>query len=159
MSFKSDIKLGEAVEQEILEIIQKQFPHAIRNTDKSTRELFDIVIPESGEQKEILIEVKGDFYKSENLAFECLGKGGRNTGIIKTSALYWFHFRKDQYLIWNLVRLKKYLLNLGGHMKYGGDNNTGMWIVPEIKIMKECTPDVMIPKGSDMINEFLTKNL
>lgn len=160
MSFLHDLKAGEDVEQEILRVIQKSFPHAQKETGQYCRDFFDIIIPKKDKQPEIKIEVKADLYKSKNLAFECLGRGGKSTGIIKTTANYWFHFRNDKYLIWEMVRLKKYLLNVGGHLKGGGDDKaTTMWVIPEDKVMKECPPDAIIDKGSDEINTFLLSKL
>lgn len=159
MGFKEDLKSGEDVEMEILAILHKEFPEAHKPTDKKTREFYDVIVPIS-EDKEIWLEIKNDKYVSKNMAFECLGSKSRNTGIIKTLANYWIHVRSGKYYIWKLGRIKKYLLDLGGHIKMGGDRNeTGMWVVPEIKVLAECKPDIIINRGSDELNEFLKKNI
>jgi hypothetical protein len=89
--------LGEGYEQYILKILQKEFPEARKETDESKREFYDLIIPATHRHKEFRFEVKADVYQSKNLAFECLGNyGNRNSGIIKTTAQFWVHFRGDK---------------------------------------------------------------
>lgn len=160
MSFKNDLKSGEDVENEILGVVQIVFPNAHKEDDKALREFYDIIIPEEDERRLIRIEIKNDKYVSKNFAFECLGSKGRNTGIIKTWAHYWIQVRNGEWLVWDLFKLKKYLLDLGGCMKFGGDRKeTGMWVVPEVKVLAECPPDFVCEKGSEELNEFLLKKI
>lgn len=159
MGFKNDLKAGEDVEIEILKTLESAFQDVRKETDKTLREFYDIIIPNvNGE--EVTLEVKNDKYVSKNMAFECLGRKSRNTGIIKTTAMFWVHVRNGKYFVWNTCVLKKYLLDLGGYIKFGGDDNaTGMWVIPEEKILKECPPALITNRGSEELNKFLLKNI
>jgi hypothetical protein len=151
MSFTQDLKDGENIELEVLALIQKSYPHAIKEVGKFHREFYDILIPKSENNSEIKIEVKADLYKSKNLAFECMGRGGKSTGIIKTSSNYWVHYRTNRFIFWETKKLKRYLLNLGNFMKNCGDDKaSAAWVVPEDKIIKECVPFLIVNRGDSV---------
>lgn len=149
MGFQQDLKDGEAVEQEVLLAIKKKFPHAYKEEGKFHREFYDIIIPKLGKQPEIKFEVKGDFFPSSNMAFECMGRNAKSTGIIRTTSHIWIQFRKGSFMIWKTRVLKRYLLDLGGHLRDCGDQKASCaWVVPEEKILKECPPNATFKRGS-----------
>lgn len=162
MGFLHDLKAGEGVEQEILDVIKKKFPHAYKETGKFCREFFDIIIPKKNKQREIKIEIKNDKYKSENVCFEFLGRHAKNSGITRTTAHVWIHFRNGRYLIWYTEKLKIYLLCEAEkkYIKSGGDDKaTKMYVIPEEIMLKECPPDVILEKGNDKLNDFLSERV
>lgn len=157
MAFAKDLKDGESIEQEILAIINTKFPDAIKETGKFCREFYDVLIPKNGEQKEIRIEIKADLYKSANFAFEVLGRGGKSTGVIKTTSHYWLQFRNEKYFIWETKKIKRYLLGVG--KKYirdcGDDKASAAWIVPEEMVIKECPPLAIVERHSKKLLDFI----
>jgi len=156
MSFKEDLEISEVYENEILATLQKSFPHA-KKVEESEQDFFDLVIPKFKKQKEIRMEVKVDLYPSKNLAFEYLGPGAKSTGVLRTKANIWIHFRTERYLLWKMEKLKRYLLNCGcGYTRMVGDKHaTTAWIIPEEKIFQECPPDLVMVRGGEEINNFL----
>lgn len=156
MGFTQDLKNGEEIEQEILSIIKQKFPLVVKEEGKFCREFYDIIIPATSETKEIKIEIKADLFKSKNMAFECLGRNSKPTGIIKTSSDYWVQFRNDKYYIWDTRKLRKYLLNVGGLLRNCGDGHASTaWIISEDKILKECPPKGIVNRKDSKLCDFI----
>ena len=79
MGFTNDLARGEEIEQEILTILKKKYPTIHKETGKYCREFYDFIVPQEKSVPEIKIEIKSDFYASDNFAFECLGRRGKST--------------------------------------------------------------------------------
>lgn len=161
MGFVKDLKAGEDIEKEILAILLKKFPNAYKETGKFHREFYDIIIPKEGSKIALRLEIKADLYKSKNLAFECLGREAKSTGILKTSSVFWIHFRNDKYLIWDRKKLKRYLLKKAGEFirDCGDDHASAAYIIPEEFMFKVCPPDAIIDRNSDKLNDFFLERL
>lgn len=154
MGFTNDLARGEEIEREILAILKKKYPRIQKETGRYCREFYDFIIPQEKGTPEIKLEIKSDFYTSSNFAFECLGRTGKSTGIIKTSAKYWVHYRKDNYYIWEVPKLKRYLLNVGGKLRNCGDDKaSAAWIIDEKEVLEKCPPNAVVPRGSEKLCE------
>lgn len=149
MGFTQDLKNGEAIETEILNILKTKFPGIVKEEGKFCREFYDLIVPKTEANKEIKIEIKADFYVSKNFAFECLGRKSKPTGVIKTSSDYWIHFRSNKYYVWDSRKLRRYLLDVGGMIRDCGDNlASSAWIIEETRVLKECKPLGVIDRNS-----------
>ncbi len=112
MGFTQDLKDGEAIETEIFNILKNKFPEISKEEGKFCREFYDLIIPKTSKNREIKIEIKADFFVSQNFCFECLGRKSKPTGIIKTSSDFWIHFRSNKYYVWDTKSLRRYLVCL-----------------------------------------------
>lgn len=129
MSFEEDLKIGEKIEQDVLNHIHNKYPKAYK-IEGYFKE-YDIYIPEI----EKSVEVKQD-YKSKytgNLVVE-LTFNGKPSAILTTKADYWVFALHEKYIWTTPEKIKIAIGNYGedpAKFKGRGDDKYKLaWLIP-----------------------------
>jgi hypothetical protein len=127
--FHHDLKIGEAVELEVLKKIQTKYPRAYKI--EGYFKDFDIYVPEIKNS----VEVKYDYKSKEtgNIVVE-LTFDGKPSAIFTTKADYWVFVLHDKYIWTTPDRIKKSIAIYGkdpSKFKGSGDSSYKLaWLIP-----------------------------
>ena len=133
MSFKSDLKRGEAVELFVLMLIRKKYPLAVKIEGKFKG--YDLWIPELSKSVEVKYDPMSN--RTGNLVIEVYMYGKRS-GLLSSTADFWV-FYDDKDLLWvDREELMKFILLSDYPMRDitgNGDNNPKkVYLINKLKL-------------------------